>query len=219
MARPYIGVLEGDFNGQGWAEKYHFAGGIDSYDSALAAMQQIVYGRSAFFGEGCTIIYARVSLVGPAPDKRTCVLPYPIGPHPSWGGGVGIGDTLAPINDPRTSVQMTAESSGGKWGNRYFRCMPDTWIVGNRLVAGIPQYYQQTATGLPAGDMSPVGGLSHLAVCQSFWSYLKANTAIAKRNTPTDYTLTPIQVFVFEQVTSKKLGKRFRLSAGRAPAA
>jgi len=219
MPRPMVGILACNINGQGWNEKYFFKASVNTYDAALPILQQIAYGRTAFFGVGAEIIYARVSQVGPAPDKRTCVLPYPLGPHPSWLGGIGIGDTLAQINDPRTSVQMTAESAEGRWGNRYYRCMPDTWVIGNALVESVKPYYQQTASGVPDGDMGPTGGLSHLSVCQSFWSYLKANTVLSKKVTSIDYTLTDIQVFVMEQVTSKKLGKRFRLSAGKRPAA
>lgn len=215
MPAPFVGILKLNFNGQGCEERYVFTGGVTTHDQGLLKMQQIVWGRTGFLGENCEIIYARVSQLGPKADKRTCILPYPLGPHPSWANGVGVGDTLAPVNDPRTCVQMCEETAIGEYGQRYVRLIPDTWVVGNKLVAGVAPYFQEGPTFAPVADMSPAGNNTHLQICQSFWSYLRLNVALPKRNGPTDYNLRTIAAFVYQQITSKKMGKRFRLSAGK----
>lgn len=215
MTLAVQGVIQFNFNGQGFQEKFFFKADILDAQSALPLLQQIVYGRSAFIGTGVEIIYARASVIGPGPDARMCDLPYPVGPHPSWTGGNGPGDTIAPPNDPDTCVQQRFETAAGKWGMRYFRLMPDSWVTNKRLTTGIQQYYRITASGVPAGDMGPNGGLSHLAVCQSFWAYLKANTAIGTRKSPIDVTLNPIANILPVQVTNKKTGRVFRQSRGR----
>jgi hypothetical protein len=215
MPAPFFCVLKVNFNGQGFEERYVFNEGITDYTAGLAAAQQIAWGRTAFFGGGVTLIYARVSQLGPKADKRTCVLPYPLGPHPSWANGVGVGDTLTPINDPRVCIQMSEESATGQWGNRYLRCIPDSWVTANLLVSGVNPYLIDLGGATLPQDLSPAGNLSHLQVCQNFWQFLRLNTKMAKKNGPTDYTLTTIAVFVYQQITSKKIGKRFRLSAGK----
>lgn len=214
--QPFFCVLKLNFNGQGFEERYVFSDGISDYTAGLTLAQQIAWGRTAFFGSGVELIYARVSKLGPKAEKRTCVLPYPLGPHPSWNNGVGVGDSLTPINDPRVCIQMAEETSIGIWGNRYLRCIPDSWVSNNLLVPAVSPYLQEPTGLAPLGDMSPAGNLSHIGVCQSFWSYLRLNTRMAKKNGPTDYTTTAIAVFVYQQITSKKIGKRFRLSAGKA---
>lgn len=215
---PFVGVLKINFQGQGFEERYVFKPIPDTHDLALPIMQQIAWGRTAFFGLDTELIYARVSQLGPKADKRTCVLPYPLGPHPSFANGVGVGDTLVQINDPRTCVHMAEESAVGQWGNRYVRCLPDSWVVGNKLVTSVQPYFQEPVGLAPLGDMSPAGNLSHLQVCQSFWSFLRRNTGIPHKNGPTDYDIATIAVMVFEQITSRKLGKKFRLPAGKVSA-
>lgn len=210
------GVIQFRFKEQGFQEKYFFKSSINTAQGALAYLQQIVYGRSAFIGSGVEIIYARASVVGPGPDARMCDLPYPLGPHPSWAGGNGPGDTIGPPNDPDTCVQQRFETAAGRWGMRYFRLMPDAWVSNKVLQQGIQQYYRMTSNQQPAGpDLGPNGGLSHLAVCQSFWSYLKQNVVIAHRVSASNYDPTEIENILPVQVTNKKTGRVFRQSRGR----
>lgn len=218
MPAPFVCVLKLNYNGQGCEERFVLKADISDHAAALVKAQQIAWGRTAFLGLGCELIYARVSQLGPSSDKRTCVLPYPLGPHPSWQGGVGVGDTNVAPNDPTTCFQMTAETAVGKWGNRYIRMIPDSWVVNRLMATGVLPYFQEPDNLTPIADMSPAGNGNHLSVCQSFWSYLRINTSLPKKNGPTDYTLRDIAAWVYQQVTNKKMGKRFRLSAGKAPA-
>lgn len=213
---PFAVVLKINANGQGFEERYVLKPGTETYAAALTIGQQIAWGRTAFFAEGIELLYARVSTLGPGADKRTCVLPYPLGPHPSWANGVGVGDALSTLNDPRTCIQMAAETALGKWGNRYIRCIPDTWVVANKLVPAVAPYTQEPAGLAALGDLSPAGNLSHLQVCQSFWSYLRDKTTLPQKISPSSYNSRDIAVFVYQQITSRKIGRRFRLSAGKA---
>lgn len=219
MAAVIVGVADFSFKGQGWSEKYFFKGDITSLVSALPLLQQIVWGRTAFLGTGCECLFARVSSTNSAHDGLSCQLPFPLGPHPSWNGGTLPGDTIGAPNDPETVVQQRFETNVGNFWQRYYRCMPDSWVSNKVLQPGILQYYQPLPNGTPIGDMSPTGGLAHLAVCQTFWSYLIANTAYAKKVSAGNYTLAPFHYISFRQITSKKIGRVFGTSAGRRPKA
>jgi hypothetical protein len=215
MAFAIVGVAYFTYKSQGWSEKYFFTPSVTSLSDALPKMQQIVWGRSALYGDGVECTFARVSSTNPVHDGRACELPYPIGPHPSWSrNGSGLpGDQLGPPNDPDTCMQMRFETAIGNYWQRYYRCMPDFWVLNS--INQYKQYWQALPAGAAIGDMSPTGGLSHLQVCQTFWSYLIANTAYAKLTSPNNYTLGTINSVVFRKVTDKAIGRPFGTSRGR----
>jgi len=218
MSQLVVGVASFTTGSNGWTEKYYFKASVTDPLNAVNLLKNIIFGRSAFFASGTQCIYGRCSKIGPGPDKETVFMNYPIGPHPSWSGGGGAGDTLGPVNDPTVTVQQVFQGVGGRWMNRYYRCMPDSWITDKKLAAGILPYFTPTADLAVITDLSPASGLSHLAVCQGFWRYLIQNTVLTRRVSPIDYTATDIRDIGFIQVNSKKIGRPFRVSAGRRPA-
>lgn len=218
MPQLVVMVAEFEFRSQGWSEKYYAKGDITDPLAAVPILKNIIWGRSAFFGTevGCT--YGRCSKIGPGPDKETVFMDYPIGPHPSWTGGGGAGDTIGPINDPIAVVQQVFQGVGGKWMNRYYRCYPDSWVTNKRLATGILPYWTPSTDTSTVTDLSPAAGLSHIQVCQKFWRFLIQNTVMTRRVTAIDYTPTAIRDIGFVQITGKKIGRPFRQSRGRRPA-
>jgi len=217
MAQLILCRLKINLQGQGFGEQYYFKDDITTHVAAIPLAKQIAFGRTAFFGTGCELIYASVSLIGPGPDKETIPLDYPLGPHPSWTGGNGPGDTIAAPEDPQTCVQQIFQADGGKWSNRYYHGCPDNWLNGKRLSAGILQYWQPAADNGQDPVLDPTGGLNHLGVCRGFWRYLMRRCVQPRKVTPINYTPINYRDILFGQVTSKKVGKSFRASRGRRP--
>lgn len=218
MPTAVVGVANFTYGQQGWQEKYFLGDNTLALNTALLRLQNIVYGRSAFYGTGCACIFARVSSTDSSHDGLACQLPYPVGPHPSWGAGGGLpGDTIGPPNDPDTVVQMRFETSLGKYWQRYYRCMPDTWVLNKALATGILQYFTTPAGTPTPTDLGPTSGLSHLQVCQGFWLYLIANTRYARKTGTGQYTISNFDYITFRQVTDKKIGRPFGMSRGRRP--
>lgn len=218
MAASLVGIADFTVGSQGWKEKYFFKASVTDRGAANLLLQSIVYGRSAFFGLGVACTFARVSSTDSTHDGSACQLPYPIGPHPSWNAGGGLpGDTIGAPNDYDTVVQQRFETGVGQFWQRYYRCMPDSWVANKILQPGILQYWQPLAPGAPIASLLPTGGASHLNVCQSFWSYLIANTAYAKKVSNGNYNLADFAYIIFRQVTSKKIGRPSGTSRGRRP--
>lgn len=216
MPKLVCGVLQINGIQGGRSEKYFFKGSADAAASTyLDKMKQIVWGRTAFFGEGVSCVYARTSSIGKPPDKETVEMFYPVGPHPSWTGGVGPGNVLGPVNDDNVAVFQCFQLDGGKWANHYYNFCPDDWVVGMKLNTGILPFFQPAAA-VPI-DLSPSSGLNHLQTCQGFWSYLRENCVSAHPVTPTDYTAFNINRVVFRNVTRHNVGRFFGQHRGRRP--
>lgn len=212
-----VGVASFAFRSGGWQEKYFFLQTGMTLPQAAPLLQQIVWGRTALFGVGCTCTFARVSSIDSKHDGLPCDLPYPLGPHPSWNPdpAAPLGDRLTAPNDPNAVIQMRFNTAAGNFWQRYYRCPPDGWITGQILDPSLLPYLQQLPVGVPIVDMSPAGGLSHLRVCQTFWSYLVANTAWAVRVSPNNYNVNPFQYTIFRGITKRNMGRPFGVSRGR----
>lgn len=216
MAFPqnaFFGVLFISGQGQGWQEKYWFRSDVADYGTGLGIIQWIAYYRTCFLGTGYAISFARVSNSDSTRDGLSCRLPYPLGPHSTWGAaGSGGPDEISEPESPFEAVMTRHESTGGKWGNRLWRGAPDLWIAGRKLV--YPQYWQPLSAGTPS-DPTPAGTANHLTLCQSFWSYLINNVPLMHRNS--DKTLTQNNVAYINaiRITKRSSGRPFGQSRGR----
>lgn len=216
MAKLVVGVLQINGVQGGRSEKYYFKGSDNLPASQFTdKLKQIAWGRSAFFGSGVELVYARCSTIGKPPDKETVEMNYPVGPHPSWTGGVGPGNVLGPVNDDNVAVFQCFQLTGGKWANHYYNFCPDDWLTGMKLATGILPFFQP-APGTVT-DLSPTSGLNHLQVCQGFWNYLIANCCSAHPVTSTNYTPSDINRVVFRNVTRHNVGRFFGQHRGRRP--
>lgn len=216
----YVGVLNINWRGIGWSEKYFLdviPGSLGAMVNYLPVLNQIAWGRTAFFGQECQIVNARVSSTDPRHDGLRCQLPYPVGPHPSWSNNPSapVGDALAAINDPETVLQMRFETANGGFWQRYIHCPPDPWVIGKGL--SDPSLFPYvTCTGVaPPADLSPVGGLSHLQVCQGWWNLLRTKTQGGQRAGGGTFNLLATAYITYAQVTDKKVGRAFGIPRGR----
>lgn len=217
------GVININYGTQGKSEVYTLgpvpaSPGAVNYVAMKAILQQIVYGRSAFFGAGATIVNARVSSSDPRHDGARCVLPYPVGPHPAAIANTALPMAFryGPINEPNDCIQMRFETSNASYWQRYLNFINDSWITGNQIAdPSIQPYFVTSPTG-PVADMGPTSGLNQLQICQAFWAYLIANTQGASSSGEKGlYNLLQPAFSIFAQVTSKKVGRAFDVPRGR----
>jgi hypothetical protein len=220
MATIKAGIVYFRYQGQGWSERYNFATGGD-LQQAIDDFTPIIYGRTAFMGEGVEIIYARVFDTDSAKKAREVPLPYPLGPHKSWLTDVAskgnIADYLTEPNDPDVCVQMRFETAAGDFWQRYFRGIPDSWVDDNDLACGVGDLLIPRPNGQAEVEMGPSGNAGHKSVCQSFWSYLIRKTKYAHKTGLGQYTTANFGFILFRKVASKKTGRPFGIPAGRRP--
>jgi len=216
VQRPDILLV--DINGAqgGKTEKYFLSSTTNGVpdDNMIALAKDIVWGRTAFFGAEARVVYARISWAGGPPDRNIVPLPYPMGPHPAFNVGGGVGDTPGPINDDDAAVYTVAQVAGGMGANHYLNFIPDSWVTSQKLITGILPYFQGVGAVPPAGSFAAWSG-THLALCQAWWQLLKNSTYVGRKQTPTSYLLQTITDFIFRNVTDKKVGRFRGLHRGR----
>lgn len=217
-----IGVININFGKQGKGEIYPLgvvpaSPGTVDYSAYKLKLQQIAWGRTAFFGAGAQLVNARVSSTDPRHDGARCVLPYPLGPHPSAVSNTAlpVAYRFGPISEPNDCVQMRFETSAAGFWQRYYNFINDAWITGNEIAdPSIYPYFTTSPTG-PIADMSPLGGANQLQICQSFWAYMIANTFGGNKVSKGMFNLLTPAYAIFAQVTSKKVGRAFDVPRGR----
>lgn len=217
MARP--GVLVMQINGiQGGRDEKYLLPLADNTDTATldALAKNICWGRTAFFGAGVKLVYARVSLVGGTPDKRTVQLPYPLGPHPAFSNGGGAFDTVGPVNDDNVAIFQCFQLAGNAWANHYYNFVPDSWVSGMTLATGLLDYLQPNNAAVGT-DMGPDWAGSHKDLCKTFWAVLKAGTQSGKRLSSINYNLLAVTDIIFRNVTRHNVGRFRGQHRGRRP--
>lgn len=216
MAAPGLvifGVLQIGWKNTGQQERYILKAA--DLVAGVQILKQIAWGRTAFFADGAELDFARVSSSNKERDGIPVQLRYPLGPHPSWSSAAGasVGDKLNVINDPRVVAQMRNNTAAGKFWHRYIRYLPDAWVVGNVLPDAVQPYFTPLDPGTPPVDMTAGG--AHLTICRSWWSYLMANTQVGTKVDNNNYNVSDYSITTFAQITSKKVGRRFRTPHGR----
>jgi hypothetical protein len=214
--RPF--VLKLDINGAqgGRTEKYFLDPGTNTAPTPTMVQlgKNICFGRSAFFGAEAKIVYARISYAGGPPDRYIIPLDYPLGPHAAAVSGGAPGGGAGPINDDNVAIFTVAQVTGAMGANHYINFVPDGWVAGQKLIAGLAPYFQPAATP-PTGPLGPTWGGTHLSLCQAFWALLRDQTSVAKKQTNTSYILQKISDWVYRNVTSHKVGPFRGLHRGR----
>jgi len=219
IAPQLVGVLYINNGQSGFQEKYY----LNTLDrqAAIVIMKRIAWARTAFFATDTYIAFGRISSVDSRRDGTSIQLPWPLRPHPTWlPGPTGpVGDVLSTINDKKSCIQMRFETSDGSFWERYLRLIPDTWSAGNQVPIQVLPYLMPLDAGVPIGDPAPGGGLTHLAVCKTYWSLLIRDTYYLHTPRSGAPEILPFQFIAYAQVTSKKIGRAFRTTAGRLPKA
>lgn len=201
--------------GYGFMETYTLA--TNSFEASLPIARNICLYRRGYMCLGCVMVYASVVRLG-AERKRRKAIEQPLGPHPYYLEKIGQANEKEWYpNHQNDCLWFVLETAAGEASRKAIRGIPDFW-------------YNQRSKSTIEGTAYPVGstsvkapddmGASISAYQSSFLSYVRDNTiwhSPVEAEPPFTYLVGPWAAISYEKAGTKKCGRPFGLSPGRAP--
>lgn len=199
---------------QGWSEKVDL--GDISLASALTAGASFVNYRLTFLPSGCFLKYAKVSSKGKPADSKMIVKNYPVAGE--WDGtDLAVPDDTDAQHYPsqaNDALQVRFETDDGKSSNRFIHGIPDAVAVADELLTTVAD------TGIAPVALATVQAMNTWAArVNEYLALLRTSGQLFRQRVIGAVTVmqtSPIERVIYRQLGSRKTGRPFGISAGRA---
>lgn len=207
MAEPLIrGILYCNYKANGWSEVY----ALKETDMVAAeqTFRTIAGLRTAWFGAGVSLVWARVATAKSPRDGLMCQLDFPLGPYDKSTG-------LAEPEDPFTGIMWRFAGANFRWANRILRGVPDSEIQGNDWIGGTFKFLNTLST-------PPISWPTTATVTNArkgFFSRIIGGCCMATPAAGVNFNKVEFTLpIVYRKITRRATGRPFGTSRGRAPA-
>lgn len=213
-----VGTLYFNYGAYGWSEKYYIGSRSTNetptapYDQAAQDLFNLASYRGYLLGNNVKLTWARCSLLTRLRDSVAAIA-SPLSPRK-----VGTETTVEAIDDPQTAILFRMEDGAGRYFNRHIRGLRESWVLDTELIDSV------WAAGItPASDFVADPTPTLYTPVQAFQNYLLALLAytvnVKKMTTgPSPYSVSAYNRTQFRKISSRKTGRPFGLSRGRASA-